>query len=334
MFSLRITTASVYLCVQILSACPLWSISGCSSGIVIVSPSQVHSDINGPLPVCSPEGYQYWVSFIDDATCFLVVVLLHNKSEAFLAFRTYKAYVENLVGHKIKNLQDDKGGEYISKEFGEFLVNAEIARQHTVHGEPHQNGVAEHANRTLEESATAILTESHLPASFWGHAITALVHVRNRSPTAALSGDIPYTRIYGKKPNVSHLRVFGCTGYVHIKKDKRKGLSSHTEKCVFIGYPAEYKAWTFYNPLTKNTIISNTAEFDECAFPGLSKSLPPPSPPPRFEAPEPSFVEPEPCWSPRHVPEPVGEFPNQVGEDVPAPMPEPVVPPTEPVVTP
>src|SRR5882724_925167 len=39
-YKLRITTASVYLCVQILSAPLLWSISGCSSGIVIVSPSQ------------------------------------------------------------------------------------------------------------------------------------------------------------------------------------------------------------------------------------------------------------------------------------------------------
>src|SRR5467141_2844235 len=39
-YKLRITTASVYLCVQILSAHPLKSTSGCSSGIVIVSPSQ------------------------------------------------------------------------------------------------------------------------------------------------------------------------------------------------------------------------------------------------------------------------------------------------------
>jgi len=35
-------------------------------------------------------------TFIDDATRFLVIVLLHNKSEAFLAFKRYKAYVENL----------------------------------------------------------------------------------------------------------------------------------------------------------------------------------------------------------------------------------------------
>jgi len=59
------------------------------------------------------------------------------------------------LSHRIKILPDDKGGEYMSKDFGEFLVNGGIARQHTVCGEPHQNGVAERANCTLEESATA-----------------------------------------------------------------------------------------------------------------------------------------------------------------------------------
>ena len=41
------TTASVYLCVQILSAFPPWSISGCSSGLVVVSPSQFGSNCGG-----------------------------------------------------------------------------------------------------------------------------------------------------------------------------------------------------------------------------------------------------------------------------------------------
>src|SRR5882672_3356565 len=47
-YKLRITTASAYLCVQILSARPLRSISGCSSGIVIVLPSHLasgHADL-------------------------------------------------------------------------------------------------------------------------------------------------------------------------------------------------------------------------------------------------------------------------------------------------
>src|SRR5882724_1110673 len=41
-YKLRITTVSVHLCVQILSAHLLWSISSCSSGFVLVSPSHTH----------------------------------------------------------------------------------------------------------------------------------------------------------------------------------------------------------------------------------------------------------------------------------------------------
>jgi hypothetical protein len=131
----------------------------------------IHSDLHGPLPVRTPEGYRYWVSFIDDATRLWAVTFLRDKSETFNAFQRFKALVENQTGKQIKTLRDDKGGEYMSKEFDAFLANAGIARQHTVRNEPHQNGVAERANRTLAEGATAMLTESHLPASFWGHAV-------------------------------------------------------------------------------------------------------------------------------------------------------------------
>ena len=53
------------------------------------------------------------------------------------------------------------------------------------------------------------------------------------------------------------------------------------EKCVFIGYPARYKEWKFYNPTTKKVVISERAEFDERYYPGLKRSgsNPTPSPP-------------------------------------------------------
>src|SRR5215510_3977976 len=170
----------------------------------------IHSDLHGPLPVRTPEGYRYWVTFIDDATRLWALYLLREKSDTFHAFKSFKAYVENLTDKRIKTLRDDKGGEYMSNEFGKFLEEAGIARQHTVHNEPHQNGVAERANRTFAEGATSLLAESHLPASFWGYAVTTLVYVRNRSSTSALNGNVPYSCFFGKKPDVSHLRVFGC----------------------------------------------------------------------------------------------------------------------------
>ncbi len=75
---------------------------------------------------------------------------------------------------KIKCLRDDKGGEYMSTAFDDYLKAAGIHRQHTVRNEPHQNGVAECANRTIGEGVTAILKESRLPPSFWGLCVECL----------------------------------------------------------------------------------------------------------------------------------------------------------------
>ena len=80
----------------------------------------------------------------------------------------------------------------MGKEYIDFCAEHGIHRQHTEPDEPHQNGVAERANRTTSEGATALLAQAKLPPSFWGHAVSTFVHPRNRMPTSALNGDIPY----------------------------------------------------------------------------------------------------------------------------------------------
>jgi hypothetical protein len=136
----------------------------------------------------------------------------------------------------------------------------------------YSEGVAEHANCTMADDITAMLNESNLPASFWNEALAAMIHVWNHLPTFFLPSSTPHEEWYKKKPDVSHLHVFGCTAYVFIQKDQQKKLSSHAQKCIFVGYPPEYKGWKFYNPITKKFIISECAEFDEHYFPGLTKS--------------------------------------------------------------
>src|SRR4051812_37938444 len=111
-----------------------------------------------------------------------------------------------------------------------------------------------------------MLQESKLPNHFWGDCLATLVHIWNMSPTSTVKNATPYELWFKKKPNVSHLRVWGCTAYVHIQRDKRGSLGSHMEKCVFVGYPPGYKGWKFYNPTTKHTFISERADFDERFF--------------------------------------------------------------------
>ena len=89
----------------------------------------------------------------------------------------YKAWAKNQLGTKLKALQDDKGGEYMSNAFIKFTTDCGIERRHSTRNHPQQNGLAERANRTMGECITAMLAESGLPLSFWGHCIASMVHV-------------------------------------------------------------------------------------------------------------------------------------------------------------
>ena len=144
-------------------------------------------------------------------------------------------------------LRHDKGGEFIGGKWDKMCAETGMEIQKTVRKEPHQNGVAERANRTLVEGVISMLTQAKLPSSFWGYALHALIHTRNRSPTSSLDGITPFESIYGRAPDVSYLCIFGCLAYVNVQKDKRKTLDSHVQKCIFVGYPPGVKGWEFYN---------------------------------------------------------------------------------------
>jgi hypothetical protein len=52
----------------------------------------------------------------------------------------------------------------------------------------------------------------------------AVVYVQNRLPHSALGLKTPEEMFTGKKPEVSHLKIFGCPVFIHIPKEKRNKL--------------------------------------------------------------------------------------------------------------
>jgi len=139
----------------------------------------IHSDLHGPLKFQTPEGYRYWIIFIDDASRYCSIALLKNKSKVLVAFKLFRSNIENELGYKIKMLKNNKGGEFMFTEFDKYLAATGITRQHTIRNSPYQNGVAEHFDRTLAERTISLLSEAKLPQSFWGHVIVTTVYVRN-----------------------------------------------------------------------------------------------------------------------------------------------------------
>ena len=68
-------------------------------------------------------------------------------------------------------------------------------------------------NRTIVESATSMMFHSNLSVNFWAEAVNMAVYLKNRSPTTALDGITPYECLFNRKPDVAHLRVFGCIAF-------------------------------------------------------------------------------------------------------------------------
>ncbi|KAK4833980.1 hypothetical protein QYF36_014383 [Acer negundo] len=109
----------------------------------------IHTDVCGPMSIQARGGYEYFITFTDDYSRFGYVYLMRHKSDAFDMFKAFKAEVENQLEKHIKILRSNRGGEYLSGEFQQYLIDNGIVSQFSAPGTPQQNGVAERRNRTL-----------------------------------------------------------------------------------------------------------------------------------------------------------------------------------------
>jgi len=108
-----------------------------------------------------------------------------------------------------------------------------------------------------------MLNEKNFPNYFWVEAVVTTVYIMKRTPTTIVHGMPPKEKFTSKKPNVSHLRLFGCIAYVHAPNEKRSKLDPKTEKCIFIGYSLEQKRYRFFNPSIWKLQVNRDIVFDE-----------------------------------------------------------------------
>lgn len=67
--------------------------------------------------------------------------------------------------------------------------------------------------------------------------------------------------LFKTKPNVNHLRIFGCVAYAHIPKQCRRKLDNKSKKLVLVGYSDESKAYRLLDVTTNQITISRDVRF-------------------------------------------------------------------------
>ena len=86
------------------------------------------------------------------------------------------------------------------------------------------------------EAAKEMLHDQDLPMHLWVEASRIAVYVQNRTPHRVLKNKTPKEVFSNKKIEVSHLRIFGYSMYIHIPKEKRTKLDPSGKKGIFVGY--------------------------------------------------------------------------------------------------
>jgi len=71
-----------------------------------------------------------------------------------------------------------------------------------------------------------------------------------------LNEKTPQEVLNGRKPNVSHLKVFRTIAYGCVPTQQRTILEDKSKKYAFIGYNEKTKAYRLFNPITKKFIMN------------------------------------------------------------------------------
>nr|GEV24199.1 retrotransposon protein, putative, Ty1-copia subclass [Tanacetum cinerariifolium] len=164
----------------------------------------IHIDVCGPFRTVSREGANYFITFTNDFSRYGFVYLMKHKHEVFESFKVFQNEVENQLGKKIKSIQYDRGGEYLSHEFVNHMKSCGIVSQLTPPYTLQHNGVFERRNQTLLDMVRSMINLTTLPKYFWGYALETAARILNMVLTKNLDRT-PYEIWHGKAPKSTRI---------------------------------------------------------------------------------------------------------------------------------
>jgi dUTP pyrophosphatase len=209
----------------------------------------------------SIDGYNSYLLAIDKATRYTWIFLSKSKSPPIETTRNLLQKFKSDNPHRI--VRTDQGGELArSHEFSKMIAECGFVLEQTGPDASAQNGIAERPNLTFANMMRCILYSSELGEEYWSHALLHAVYLKNRLPHSAI-GCTPYEKLTGIRPDLSHLRIFGCTVSVRQPGKRQHKLAENTTTGTFLGYTATGKNIHYIDNATGTIKTGTHVIFDE-----------------------------------------------------------------------
>ena len=201
-------------------------------------------DTCGPFPVLTPHKKSFFWAILDDKSNYGHVELLAAKSDVFPAYQKVESLWEAKSGNRVIAVRMDGAKEFCQGKLEQHFISRGVAMQVTAPYAHSQNGKIERYVCTLEDGFQTLLADSGLSMTFWGDAVLTMNYIHNRVSTSTLPANVtPYEEIEHHKPNLSHLRVWGCQCFVAIPQELCSKGGPHCFGAIFVGYEENRLGW-------------------------------------------------------------------------------------------
>ena len=108
-----------------------------------------------------------------------------------------------------------------------------------------------------------MLYDQDLPLFLWAEACCTAFYLQNRSPHKAVGSKTPEEAFTGRRPDIWHIRMFGCLTYSHVSSEKRTKLDPTAKKGILVGYIETTKGYRIYIPGQRKVVVRRDVRFKE-----------------------------------------------------------------------
>lgn len=225
----------------------------------------IFADTMGPFPKAY-NGCEYALCVIDAYSGYAIVTPVKSKDLICAALKASIERFQMLSHSKVVELRTDNGTEFCNADVTEYLSDKCINISHSNPYTPQQVGMVERFNRTVLEICRSLLAQSQRSITLWPEALRSAAHLYNRRCSSSRSLDCTrYELFTGVKPDLSNLKVWGCTVYVKLADAELiNKLEPKCMKGVFVGYD-DFS--TGYKVLLSGSVyVRGDVVFDERSF--------------------------------------------------------------------
>ncbi|PKU65158.1 Retrovirus-related Pol polyprotein from transposon TNT 1-94 [Dendrobium catenatum] len=184
----------------------------------------LHSDVWGPSPVQSQQGFLYYLLILDDYSRYAWVFPFSHKTEVSQIFINFITFIEKYTKHQVQAVRTDGGTEFVNHKFQSFLTSKGIQHQRSCPYTPEQNGAAERKHRHIIDTTRTLLHTASMPLTYWPDAVLTAVYLINRMPTPTTNYTPPIKLMFNVIPDYASLHTYGCECFPLLPTNSRHKL--------------------------------------------------------------------------------------------------------------